>query len=146
MTDPCGDAPVLEGAVSDPSSSLRIAIVGPCGAGKSTLARGLRLKGWQARAIAQEHSYVPSMWRRVTKPDLLIYLDASYDTCTRRRRLSWLPQEHAEELKRLAHARQHCDLYVATDGLTADGVTAHVLEQLGSLGRRGGAAHPDIRT
>jgi hypothetical protein len=86
------------------------------------------------------------MWRRVTKPDLLIYLDASYETCTRRRRLSWLPHEHAEEIKRLAHARQHCDLYVATDGLTGDGVMAHVLEQLGSLGRRGGAAHPDIRT
>jgi cytidylate kinase len=146
MIDPCGDAPVLEGPVSDPSSSLRIAIVGPCGAGKSTLARNLRLKGWQARAIAQEHSYVPSMWRRVTKPDLLIYLDASYDDCTRRRRLSWLPQEHAEELKRLAHARQHCDLYVATDGLTADGVMAHVLDQLGSLVPRRGAAHPDIRT
>ena len=57
--------------MSEPSSSLRIAIVGPCGAGKSTLARNLRLKGRQARAIAQEHSYVPAMWQCLTKPDFL---------------------------------------------------------------------------
>ena len=131
--------------MSNPSRPLRIAIVGPCGAGKTTLARDLRRKGWQARAIAQEHSYVPSMWQRVTKPDLLIYLDASYDACTRRRNLSWLPHEHAEELRRLAHARQHCDLYVATDDLTPDRVTDLVLEQLGSLGAGASEAHADLR-
>jgi len=29
--------------------------------------------------IAQEHSYVPYMWKRITNPDLLIYLNASFE-------------------------------------------------------------------
>ncbi len=55
-----------------------IGIVGPCGAGKTTLATKLSTHFTRVRAIAQEHSYVPDMWRRITNPDILIYLDASY--------------------------------------------------------------------
>ncbi|HUH98473.1 MAG TPA: hypothetical protein VLZ89_14000, partial [Anaerolineales bacterium] len=69
------------------SKGLLIGVVGPCGSGKSTLIAGLEREGWRCRHIAQEHSYVPYMWQRITHPDLLIYLQASFEISTRRRKL-----------------------------------------------------------
>jgi len=103
---------------------LLIAIVGPCAAGKTTLAEALRGLGYNARQIAQEHSFVPAMWQIITQPDVLIYLDGSYEICTRRKGFNWLPHEHAEQIRRLAHAREHCHIYIHTDELTP----AEVLE------------------
>ncbi len=97
---------------------LRIAIVGPCGSGKTTLALELRARGLEARQIVQEHSFVPEMWQIVTGPDLLIYLDASHGVCNRRKNLGWTPAEHAEQLRRLEHARRHAHLYILTDSLS----------------------------
>ena len=104
-----------------------IAIVGPCGAGKSTLARELQARGIQARQIAQEHSFTPTMWQHLTKPDILIFLDASYETCTQRKNLNWLPKEYAKQVHRLQHARQHCHIYVKTDHLKPEEVMDQVL-------------------
>jgi deoxyadenosine/deoxycytidine kinase len=113
------------------SPSPLIGIVGPCGSGKSTLASRLASHGVRCRAIAQEHSYVPAMWQRITKPDLLVFLDASYETCTRRRQLTWEAREYEEQLRRLDHASTHADLHVETDRLTPDEVVQVVLEGLG---------------
>ncbi len=105
----------------------QIVIVGPCGAGKSTLAQALRSRGLQARQIAQEHSFAPAMWQHLSKPDILIYLDASYETCSQRKNLSWLPKEYTNQIHRLQHARQHSHIYVNTDNLKPDEVVDHVL-------------------
>ncbi len=104
---------------------LLIGVVGPCGAGKSTLIAGLEREGFACRHIAQEHSYVPYMWQRLTHPDILIYLDASFGVCTRRRRLNWMEADFAEQLRRLSHAREHASLVIDTDALSA----AEVLER-----------------
>lgn len=109
---------------------MRIAIVGPCAAGKTTLAEALREHGYNARQIAQEHSFVPAMWQIITQPDVLIYLDGSYEVCTRRKGFNWLPHEHAEQIRRLAHARKHCDIYIHTDELTPANVLERVLAAL----------------
>lgn len=109
---------------------LSIAIVGPCAAGKSTLARALQSRGLGARQIAQEHSYAPSMWQHLSQPDLLIFLDASYEVCTQRKNLNWLPRDYTKQVHRLEHARKHCHIYVNTDGLTPE----EVLEQVLSAG------------
>lgn len=110
------------------SPSPLIAVVGPCAAGKTTLARGLQQHGYRARRVLQEHSYVPTMWQRVTRPDLLIYLDASLETIRRRRHDPEFPASLlAVELERLRHARSHCDLYIPTDDLTPEGVLAQAL-------------------
>jgi deoxyadenosine/deoxycytidine kinase len=111
-------------------ANLHIAIVGPCAAGKSTLANGLQDLGLRARQIVQEHSYVPEMWQHFAKPDVLIFLDASYEVCTKRKKLNWLPKEHAEQLRRLKHAREHCQIYVYTDDLTPGEVLFRVLNAL----------------
>jgi len=117
-------------APSSRPTTLHIAIAGPCGSGKTTLAEGLRAAGYRAHQIVQEHSYVPAMWEKITRPDLLIYLDAGYAVCTDRKRLNWLPSEYEEQIARLAHARQHCDLHIRTDELTPGEVLARALEFL----------------
>lgn len=121
-------------AVARPVSD--IAVVGPCASGKSTLVEGLRQRGLQARQVAQEHSYVPAMWQILARPRVLVYLDASYPVCTARRSLDWTEGEYQIQLARLAHARQHCDILVETDGMSPAQVLQAVLD---GLGERDGA-------
>ena len=110
-----------------------IGIVGPCGAGKSTLAANLATHYQHVRAIAQEHSYVPDMWRRITNPDILVYLDASYAATVERRQLGWTEKEYRIELDRLANARIHADIHILTDNLDPKGVLEACLKELSSL-------------
>lgn len=113
--------------MSDVASFPLIGVVGPCGAGKSTLIAGLEKRGYRCRHIAQEHSYVKDMWLRITHPDLLIFLQASYPVSTARRALNWREEDFAEQQRRLAHALQHADLVVETDLLTPGEVLERVL-------------------
>ena len=106
---------------------MLIAIVGPCGSGKTVLADGLKRREYHARQIAQEHSFVKDMWQVLTKPDMLIYLDASYETCTERKALNWKRHEFKEQLRRLSHAREHCDIYLHTDNLSPEQVLKEIL-------------------
>lgn len=112
------------------SQRFLIGIVGPCGSGKSTLVAGLERRGFRGRHIAQEHSYVPSMWRKIADPNLLIFLDSSFETSTKRRKLNWSESDYAEQQQRLAHARQHADLIIETDALSPDEVLARAMEFL----------------
>ena len=106
---------------------MLIGVVGPCGAGKSSLVTGLKRHGYLVRHIAQEHSYVPDMWKRLTNPDLLIYLDVSYENSIIRRKLDWTNEEYLEQLHRLRHARQNADLYVDTNLLNLEEVLDRVI-------------------
>jgi deoxyadenosine/deoxycytidine kinase len=106
---------------------LTIGVVGPCAAGKTTLINKLRTLGYQARHIAQEHSYAPQMWQRITNPDVLVYLDVSYPLTIQRRKLDWTIQEYTEEIHRLRHARQHAHCYINTDDLSPEEVLRQVL-------------------
>lgn len=114
--------------------SLLIGVVGPCGSGKSTLIAGLINAGFTGRHIAQEHSYVPYMWKRITDPDLLIYLIASFETCTKRRHLNWTIEDYNEQLHRLEHAYKNADLVIDTDHLSAAEVLGYLLNFLESNG------------
>lgn len=115
----------------------RVAIVGPCAAGKSTLAAALRLRHLVVKEVVQEHSFVPDLWRVFFRPDFLIYLDAGVETANRRKRLDLRPADHAEQVARLAHARRHCHLYLATDDLTPEEVLSRVLRALGRAEQAG---------
>lgn len=112
----------------------RVGIVGPCTAGKSTLIRNLSGRFVvELRHVAQEHSYVQSMWQRINPPDFLVFLDVSYEVSLQRKNLNWTLAEYQEQQRRLGHARQHADFYLLTDDLTAEQVTDKVAEFLKSL-------------
>ena len=113
-----------------PSKKPLIGVVGPCGSGKSTLIRGLEIHGYACRHIAQEHSYVQTMWQKIANPDILIFLKASFPISTARRKLTWLKRDHDEQLRRLNHARQHAHLCIDTDDLTPGQVLQAALDFL----------------
>jgi cytidylate kinase len=109
------------------SKPILIGVVGPCGSGKSTLTDALDSRGYSTRHIAQEHSYVKDMWKRLTNPDVLIFLQASYSVTCQRRNLNWTESEYNEQQRRLAHAHEHADLIIETDNLNIQGVLEQVL-------------------
>ncbi|MEW5720194.1 MAG: hypothetical protein AB1817_16330 [Chloroflexota bacterium] len=112
---------------------MRIAIVGPCGAGTTTLQDNLVRLGYDARAVAQEHSQAQTMWQRVTRPDVVIYLDAALATINARRNVHW-EQSYLDEMnRRLAHARAHAHFFVDTNLLTPAQVSARVAAFLESI-------------
>ncbi len=111
-----------------------IGIVGPCCSGKSTLVNALVQRGFQARHIAQEHSFAPRMWKTIGKTDVLIFLDVTFDVAQKRRWMNWRPADLEEQQRRLSHARQNCDFYVQTDALTAEQVLTRVLSTLDGSG------------
>lgn len=114
---------------SDSNSPL-IGIVGSCGSGKSTLLAELEKRGYRCRHIAQEHSYVKQMWQIITKPNILIFLDCSFENCTKRRKLNWLVSDYEEQQRRLSHAREHADIIIDTNKFNADEVLNLALEFL----------------
>lgn len=110
------------------STQPLIGVVGPCASGKSTLIAGLVRLGHRTRHIAQEHSYVMDMWQRLTNPDVLVFLDASYPITCQRRKLDWTEADWQEQQHRLRHARENADLYLDTDALSAEQVLDGVME------------------
>jgi GTPase SAR1 family protein len=109
---------------------IKIGIVGPCAAGKTTLIVALRKLGYNAHHIAQEHSYVADMWLRISKPDVLIYLDVSYANSMLRRTMNWDEADFLEQVHRLQHARRHAGLYIDSNYLTPDEVLQKTLVYL----------------
>lgn len=95
-----------------------IGVVGPCGSGKTTLVCGLRDDGFFGKVIAQEHSYVPDMWLRITKPHILVYLDVSYTSSMVRKKFNWTEKEFQAQIFRLRHAYKHADIIFQTNDLS----------------------------
>jgi GTPase SAR1 family protein len=112
---------------------LKVGVVGPCSSGKTTLIRGLKSRGYSPRHIAQEHSYVPDMWKRISSPDILIYLDVSYSVSMARRPLNLTEAEFEGQIKRLSHARKEANIYLHTDNMSIDEVLTTVLDHLDTM-------------
>lgn len=116
--------------ISPKNTSPIIGLVGPCKSGKTLLKRGLIRKGYQVKHIAQEHSYVKQMWKKIAKPDILVFLEVSFKETLNRSTLSWSKNEYAQQIIRLAHAYEHADLIINTDVLTPQQVLDTVLNFL----------------
>lgn len=76
-----------------------------------------------------------SMWQIVSRPDILIYLGASFPVSTARRNLNWREKDHREQIHRLAHAREHAHLIVNTDDLLPEQVLQKVLDYLQDIAK-----------
>ena len=99
----------------------RVVIIGPCAAGKSTLAEGLRSLGFDAVPVGQEHSDIPTLWRH-TDPDIVVSLEADLETIRRRRaEASWPEWLYAAQHRRLQDARDAAALRI--DTATSDALT-----------------------
>ena len=122
---------LTERARSSRLQTYDIVVVGVCSSGKSSLVRALLGKGYDAGAVAQEHSYVPKLWQR-SRPGVLVYLDAGIHTIRGRGRPRWRQSSLDEEHRRLQHARDNCNLYIATDGLSPEDVASRVVTFLKS--------------
>jgi thymidylate kinase len=100
------------------NKQIVVGIVGPCKSGKSNLKKGLEEHGYHANHIAQEHSYSPQMWQKIVAPDILIYLDVSYEKTLERSGMKWTYEEYQKQQNRLAHARKYANFYISTDELS----------------------------
>ena len=91
----------------------------------------LKEKGYSnVRQIAQEHSYVPDMWKVVSHPDVLVYLDVSYENSMRRRKQNWNYHDYQIQLGRLNNALNNADLYIDTNDLSVEQVLEKVIKYL----------------
>jgi hypothetical protein len=105
-----------------------IKVVGVSASGKSTLVRALRLAGYNARPVSQEHSHVADLWRQFDRPSYLIYLDVDLAAQQQRRPdVPWSAAELAGERARLANAQAHADLQINTSTMTPEAVLKVVL-------------------
>ena len=80
-----------------------IVVVGPCASGKTTLVRGLQSCGYRAMVSGQEHSEIPTLWRR-SAPDVTIGLNVDLATIRRRRSAGWSESIYRRQQERLRHA------------------------------------------
>ena len=120
----------------------RVVVVGPCASGKTTLVDNLRPRGYEIRSCVQEHSFTPDLWKRFSKADVLVFLDAELPTiAARQRRSDWTQDRLDKQRHRLAHARAHCDFYLATDHLAREEVADQVEAFLRSRGILGVQNH-----
>ena len=114
----------------------RVLVVGVCTAGKSTLVKALRDLGWSAYGVAQEHSSVPGLWK-LRSPDVVIYLDVSYEKARLRRRISWGESRLDVQREKLAQARSHAQVVLDTSDMTCEEVLEQVLLFLAEGGDEG---------
>ena len=122
-----------EPAATADGPGRRVTLVGPCAAGKSSLAAALRARGFDAHICAQEHSEVPHLWA-LSKPEVLVYLSVQLDAIRARRAApSWPASIYAQQQRRLGHALAHCDVYVDTTRRDQAGVLAATLAGIMAL-------------
>ncbi len=106
-----------------------VVLVGPCAAGKSTLAVALREHGFSVHPIAQEHSGVRDLWRRHAA-HVLVYLDVDLANVQQRGRPNFPDWLHQQQRERLAEAQHAADYYLDTSVHSIAEVQHLVLEFL----------------
>ncbi len=92
----------------------RIAVVGVCGSGKTTIVERLRKRGYDAYVVSQEHSIIRDLWNH-QKPAALVFLDIRLETAQARRNKEWPRWMYDLQQDRLADARAHATVTIETD-------------------------------
>ena len=108
---------------------MRIAVVGVCASGKTTLVKGLKDAGYDAYNVAQEHSGIHNFWNK-HHPDILVMIDATIPAIKKRRLVYWDQERLDVQHKRLADAKAHANLFIQTDAYNADEVREQVIDYI----------------
>lgn len=108
---------------------MRIAVVGVCASGKTTLVKGLKDAGYDAYNVAQEHSGIHNFWNK-HHPDILVMIDATLPVIKKRRLVYWDQERLDVQHKRLADAKAHANLFIQTDAYNADEVREQVIDYI----------------
>ncbi len=111
----------------------KIVVVGPCASGKTTLVEALRARGYDAYAVAQEHSIIRDLWRR-RDPDVVIALDLPLEALRARRSPAWPANIYAMQHERLRAAFAAAHLHIDTGEHDVDSMIRLCVELLESLG------------
>lgn len=109
----------------------RIVVVGPCAAGKTTLVDALMARGYDAYAVAQEHSIIRDLWAK-REPDVVIALDLDLEVVRRRRSPTWSADIYAKQHERLQPAFDAADLFIDTGEHDIDAALRMTLDHLES--------------
>lgn len=110
-------------------ASMRVAVVGPCASGKTTLVEGLQRHGYDAYVCGQEHSEIPTLWRH-GDPAAVIVLDIDLETVRRRRGADWPSALFATQVRRLRSARAAALAVIDAGRLSAADVLATAVTAL----------------
>lgn len=108
---------------------MRIAVVGVCASGKTTLVKGLKDAGYDAYNVAQEHSGIHNFWNK-HHPDILVMIDATLPAIKKRRLVYWDQERLDVQHRRLADAKAHANLFIQTDAYNADEVREQVIDYI----------------
>jgi cytidylate kinase len=98
---------------------MKIAVVGGCGSGKSTIVTELCALGYDAYVVGQEHSALSNLWKR-QNPDVLVYLDVTLEAVRHRRDENWPEWLFLKQQSRLKQASDAAHVHVNTADLTAE--------------------------
>ncbi|HLI50394.1 MAG TPA: hypothetical protein VKU87_01280 [Thermomicrobiaceae bacterium] len=110
---------------------MRVAVVGVCGSGKSTVAAGLRARGFDAYDVAQEHSVVADLWRHQS-PDVLVVLSVDLATVRERREPDWPGWIYDLQVQRLADARRHASILLSNQGIPVEVTIERIIQAIDS--------------
>lgn len=108
---------------------MKIAVVGTCASGKTTIVAELRRLGLDAYVVSQEHSIVRDLWRHLN-PDALVVLEADYQTVRQRRGGIWPRWLYDAQLDRLADARRHANVILNTSIQPVDKTIASIVAMI----------------
>ena len=98
---------------------VKIALVGGCGSGKTTIAAELKRAGHDAYIVGQEHSEVRTLWA-VRSPEAVVYLHVTLDVVRERRGEHWPGWLYKKQQQRLKNAYEAADVHVNTAEQTVE--------------------------
>lgn len=109
---------------------MRVAVVGVCGSGKTTIVDRLRRLGYDAYVVGQEHSIVKDLWNH-QGPDSLVSLEVSLEVLRCRRDATWPAWIYELQRTRLADARAHAAVSVDTSNASIEETVREIASRLG---------------
>src|SRR5687768_7213338 len=108
---------------------MRVAVIGHCASGKTTIVAALQARGYDAYVVSQEHSAIADLWRH-RSPDRLVMLDVDYEVVQARRGRSWPEWIYDLQRQRLEKARHHANVIVNTGTLSIEETISRIVQAL----------------